>query len=160
MEGDGRTSLASVTPHKVVPTGRPDRREPNVPGPQELLLIALVALFVLGPERLPEAARSAARTLARIRKYGVSATQDLKGMADLGEIESEVQELRRELNRTRTELRRAVRETVSPVRPMPAPVVPTEAATESVAGPATEATSGSMEHPAAGASDDAPDAQP
>jgi sec-independent protein translocase protein TatB len=87
-----------------------------VPGPQELLLIALVALFVLGPERLPEAARSAARLLARIRRYGVSATQDLKGMADLGEIETEVQELRRELNRTRTELRRAMRETVTGAR--------------------------------------------
>jgi sec-independent protein translocase protein TatB len=109
-----------------------------VPGPQELLLIALVALFVLGPERLPEAARSAARMLARIRKYGVSATQDLKGMADLGEIETEVQELRRELNRTRTELRRAVRETVSSAQPRTPPVVPTEEVTDLVSAPAPE----------------------
>lgn len=99
-----------------------------MPGPQELLLIALIALFVLGPERLPEAARSAARMLARIRRYGVSATQDLKGMADLGEIETEVQELRRELNRTRTELRRAVRETVTSSRPIVVPPVPASAA--------------------------------
>jgi len=138
-----------------------------VPGPQELLLIALVALFVLGPERLPEAARSAARTLARIRKYGVSATQDLKGMADLGEIETEVQELRRELNRTRTELRRAVRETVSPPRPRPAPVVPTETVTDLISEPAPEVVPGSAPEQPAGAgldgaedvdgADDAPD---
>jgi len=113
-----------------------------VPGPQELLLIALVALFVLGPERLPEAARAAARTLARIRRYGVSATQDLKGMADLSEIESEVQQLRLELNRTRTELRRAVRDTVSGPRPhltpQLTPQVPIEAVTDLVTEPAPE----------------------
>ena len=129
-----------------------------MPGPQELLLIALVALFVLGPERLPEAARSAARTLARIRKYGVSATQDLKGMADLGEIETEVQELRRELNRTRTELRRAVRETVSPPRPRPEPVVPTETVTDLVSGPAPEVVPAPVsEQPVDAAADDADD---
>jgi sec-independent protein translocase protein TatB len=109
-----------------------------VPGPQELLLIALVALFVLGPERLPEAARSAARTLARIRRYGVSATQELQGMADLGEIETEVQELRRELNRTRSELRRAVRGTVSPSRPRAAPLAPVEQVGDPGSSPAAE----------------------
>jgi sec-independent protein translocase protein TatB len=90
-------------------------RRPAVPGPQELLLIAVVALFVLGPERLPEAARGAARALRRLRTYGVNATRDLRGLADLGDIEREVQELRRELGRTRTELRKALRDTVRPV---------------------------------------------
>ena len=120
-----------------------------MPGPQELLLVALVALFVLGPERLPEAARAAARALARVRRFGVSATQDLKGMADLGEIENEVQELRRELNRTRTELRRAVRETVSSSRPRTTPIVPTEQVTELVSAPAAEVVPGSVPQPAA-----------
>jgi sec-independent protein translocase protein TatB len=109
-----------------------------VPGPQELLLIALVALFVLGPERLPEAARSAARMLARIRRYGVSATKDFKGMAALGEIETEVQELRRELNRTRTELRRAVRQSVTPPRPLVSPLASTDGPDDPVAPAETE----------------------
>jgi len=102
-----------------------------VPGPQELLLIALVALFVLGPERLPEAARAAAKGLRRLRTYSVRATQDLRGIADLGDIEREVQELRRELGRTKAELRRAVRDTIRPVeevagdlRALAAPVPP------------------------------------
>ncbi len=84
-----------------------------MPGSLELLVIALVALFVLGPERLPEVARTAARLLARIRNYGVTASKELRGVADLGDIEREVNELRRELERTRTDLRRAMRETVS-----------------------------------------------
>jgi len=83
-----------------------------VPGSQELLIIALVALFVLGPERLPEVARGAARLVTRIRNYGVTASKELRGVADLGDIEREVSELRRELERTRQDLRRAMRETV------------------------------------------------
>jgi Sec-independent protein translocase protein TatA len=35
---------------------------------QELLVIALVALFVLGPERLPVVMRTAGRLLTRVRK--------------------------------------------------------------------------------------------
>jgi sec-independent protein translocase protein TatB len=84
-----------------------------VPGSQELLVIALVALFVLGPERLPGLARSAARGLARVRNYGVTASKELRGVADLGEIEREVNDLRNELARTRADLRRAMRETIA-----------------------------------------------
>jgi sec-independent protein translocase protein TatB len=84
-----------------------------VPGSQELLIIALVALFVLGPERLPEVARAAAKLLTRIRNYGVTASKELRGVADLGHIEREITDLRRELDRTRADLRRAMRETVA-----------------------------------------------
>lgn len=84
-----------------------------MPGSQELLIIALVALFVLGPERLPGLARSAARGLTKLRNYGVTASKELRGVADLGEIEREVSDLRRELARTRADLRRAMRDTVA-----------------------------------------------
>ena len=92
---------------------------------QELLVIAVVALFVLGPERLPEVMRAGARLLVRIRNYGVTASKELRGAVDLGDlggIEKEVSELRRELDRTRADLRRAMRETVAsaderPLRP-------------------------------------------
>ncbi len=92
-----------------------------MPGSQELLVIALVALFVLGPERLPEVARAAAKLLTRIRNYGVTASKELRGVADLSDIEREITDLRRELDRTRTDLRRAMRETVasSPSRQAP-----------------------------------------
>ncbi len=88
-----------------------------MPGSQELLVIALVALFVLGPERLPALARSAARGLARLRNYGVTASKELRGVADLGEIEREVSDLRNELARTRADLRRAMRETIASSSP-------------------------------------------
>lgn len=84
-----------------------------MPGTQELLVIALVALFVLGPERLPVVARGAARVLTKVRNYGVTASKELRGVADLSGIEQEVNELRRELDRTRADLRRALRETAA-----------------------------------------------
>ena len=90
-----------------------------MPGTQELLVIALVALFVLGPERLPEVARGASRLLTRVRNYGVTASKELRGVADLGDIEQEVSDLRRELDRTRADLRRAMRETVTAADPEP-----------------------------------------
>jgi sec-independent protein translocase protein TatB len=87
-----------------------------VPGMQELVVIALVALFVLGPERLPEVMRAGGRLLAKVRNYGVTASKELRGVADLGGLgglEQEVSELRRELDRTRADLRRAMRETIA-----------------------------------------------
>jgi sec-independent protein translocase protein TatB len=116
-----------------------------VPGSQELLVIALVALFVLGPERLPGLARSAARGLTRIRNYGVTASKELRGVADLGEIEREVGELRRELARTRSDLRRAMRETVASSSAKPLAGRP---GTEDLPVPADE-TDGGMADPAA-----------
>lgn len=90
-----------------------------MPGAQELFVIVLVALFVLGPERLPEVARGAARLLTRIRNYGVTASKELRGVTGIGDVEHEVAELRRELERTRADLRRAIRETRTVVDPTP-----------------------------------------
>ena len=90
-----------------------------MPGAQELFVIILVALFVLGPERLPEVARAAARLLTRVRNYGVTASKELRGVTGIGDVEHEVSELRRELERTRADLRRAIRETRTAVDATP-----------------------------------------
>jgi len=48
----------------------------------ELLVLGLVALFVFGPERLPQVVADAGRMLRSLRKMAQSATADLK--AELG----------------------------------------------------------------------------
>ena len=48
----------------------------------ELILLAIVGLLVLGPERLPKAAADAARMLRQLRNMARNATADLK--AELG----------------------------------------------------------------------------
>ena len=40
----------------------------SAPGPLELLLILVVALVVLGPQRLPEAARSVGRGMRELKE--------------------------------------------------------------------------------------------
>jgi sec-independent protein translocase protein TatB len=107
----GSLTVRSIPIRSLHPLG-----ELRVPGMQELVVIALVALFVLGPERLPEVMRAGGRLLTRVRNYGVTASKEFRGVADLSglsSIEQEVMELRRELDRTRADLRRAMRETIS-----------------------------------------------
>lgn len=60
-------------------------------GFSELLLIAVVALIVLGPKRLPEVARAAGRWMARIRRFVADVKQDF----DREMHDEELKELRK-----------------------------------------------------------------
>ena len=51
-------------------------------GWSELIVLAIVGLVVLGPDRLPKAAADAAKWLRQLRTMARNATQDLK--AELG----------------------------------------------------------------------------
>jgi sec-independent protein translocase protein TatB len=66
----------------------------------ELLLIAVVALVVLGPERLPKAARFAGLWVRRARQQWESVKQEL-------ERELEAEELKRNLRNVQDSLREA-----------------------------------------------------
>lgn len=55
-------------------------------GFSEMLLVALVALLVLGPERLPKVAREAALWLGKARSVINSAKADIKRELDLEEL--------------------------------------------------------------------------
>lgn len=48
----------------------------------ELIVLAIVGLVVLGPDRLPKAAADAAKWMRELRKMARNATQDIK--AELG----------------------------------------------------------------------------
>jgi len=65
----------------------------------ELLLIALVALVVLGPQRLPEVARGAGRLLGRLRGFVANVKQDLDRELHTHEL-SELRRLKEELEQT------------------------------------------------------------
>jgi sec-independent protein translocase protein TatB len=47
-------------------------------GPLELMVLAIVGLIVLGPERLPELARDAARLLRNLREMATGARKQLR----------------------------------------------------------------------------------
>lgn len=88
-----------------------------MPGFQEWLVIALVALLVFGPDRLPEVARTAARAIARFRVEAQRNVDELKQAARREGIDQEFRELRREMRGTRDELRDGLRSTIGEEEP-------------------------------------------
>jgi sec-independent protein translocase protein TatB len=69
-------------------------------GFSELLLIALLALLLLGPERLPEVARAAGRGMAKLRNFVSNVKQDFDREMRGTELE-ELRRLKQELDETR-----------------------------------------------------------
>lgn len=66
----------------------------------EIALIAILALVVLGPKRLPEAARAAGYWVGRMRQFIANAKQDLDQEIQSGGLD-EIRRLKEELDETR-----------------------------------------------------------
>ncbi|MHB8454333.1 MAG: Sec-independent protein translocase protein TatB [Acidiferrobacterales bacterium] len=110
-------------------------------GFSELVLIGLIALIVLGPERLPEVARTAGRWVARVRRF----IEDVKHDIDR-EVNDEnlaaFRKVHEELTETRNIMERSTRETLSsfsePLRldaPVAQPETPVIESAEKISGP-------------------------
>jgi len=52
----------------------------------EMILIGVVALVVIGPERLPEVARNVGRWVAKIRRFVASTRADIEREFQTGEL--------------------------------------------------------------------------
>ena len=48
--------------------------------PEKILVVGLIALIVLGPERLPQAARTAGRMLAELRRISAGVQNEVTGV--------------------------------------------------------------------------------
>jgi sec-independent protein translocase protein TatB len=78
-------------------------------GPLELMLVLVIGVIVLGPERLPEVAVQLARAVRYLRGYATNATADIR--AELSELTKEYDEVRKELQ----EFRQSVKKDISSV---------------------------------------------
>lgn len=119
----------------------------------ELLLVGLVALLVLGPERLPGAARTAGLWIGRLKRSFNAIKQEV-------EREIGADEIRRQLhNEHILSLEQEARKILSPVQETPKPVEPV--AEHSIAPP-TAPTSEPVVHtvPAVAPAPVAPTAAP
>jgi sec-independent protein translocase protein TatB len=105
----------------------------------ELLLVGLVALLVLGPERLPGAARTAGLWIGRLKRSFNAIKQEV-------EREIGADEIRRQLhNEHILSLEEEARKIMQPQQPPAAPVAPatpapTEPAAETPVSPAPAST--------------------
>jgi sec-independent protein translocase protein TatB len=107
-------------------------------GFSELLVIGLVALIVIGPERLPRVARTVGHLAGRLQRYVNDVKADINREMELDELRKmrdEMQQaatemessVRKELGETEQALNQAVTEAAAPA-PAPAPAYDPEAA--------------------------------
>jgi sec-independent protein translocase protein TatB len=108
--------------------------------PEKLIVVFVIAMLVLGPKRLPEAARTMGRWLAEVRKYTSGFQNEFRGLLD--EPRQQTSALRDEFNSAFAEPRKAleagarevqnaanaasaeVTASPSPAFPEPVPVLP------------------------------------
>jgi len=99
-------------------------------GWSEMLLIAVVAIVVIGPKDLPKALRTVGQWMGRARRVA----REFKDSVDDMVRESELDELRRETE----QMSRFALEEPKPASPPPAPRAEPEAPAPPAARPATE----------------------
>lgn len=76
-------------------------------GFSELVVIAVVALVVIGPEKLPRVARTVGAITGRLQRYVSSIKADIEREMQLEELQKLQQEIRRNASEIQTELRQA-----------------------------------------------------
>ena len=101
----------------------------------ELIIIALLALVVLGPEKLPEAARWFGRMYAQIRRMGDGFTQEFQSA-----VKEPLDDLRTAVSEPVAEVKSSLDETIAASSP------------DGVVGGGSD-TGGSTQHESAGAED-------
>ncbi len=82
----------------------------------ELLIIGIVALVVIGPERLPKVARTVGHLLGRMQRYVSDVKSDISREMKLDELKklrAEVQDSAQDLQRSITGEMRSVEQSVS-----------------------------------------------
>jgi sec-independent protein translocase protein TatB len=116
---------------------RPSRSRPDVMfdiGFSELLVIAVVALLVIGPERLPKVARTAGHLFGRLQRYVNDVKSDIQRELELDElkklrsqfedaarsVEQSVNEVGREINAVSDDLNRSIAGDAQPAGTAPA----------------------------------------
>lgn len=111
-------------------------------GFSELVVIAVVALIVIGPERLPRVARTAGHLLGRLQRYVNDVKADINRemqIEELKRLQSQVQESARELQDAVSaqlqSTQASIKELVAPP-PMEPPVEPTAVAAPEAGEPA------------------------
>ncbi|MGI9281156.1 MAG: Sec-independent protein translocase protein TatB [Endozoicomonas sp.] len=78
----------------------------------ELLLIAVIALVVLGPERLPGAIRTTAYWISKIKRSFQSAKEELEKELDVDGIKRQIhnEQVMKELEKTRSQVTESIKD--------------------------------------------------
>jgi sec-independent protein translocase protein TatB len=113
-------------------------------GFSELTLIAVVALIVLGPDRLPKAARTMGHLFGRLQRYVNDVKADINREMELEELRKLQQQMKSAARDIETSVSAAAREVEAGARGVEADLAPPAAA-----APATDAVPAVPSAPAA-----------
>lgn len=120
-------------------------------GLSELMVIAVVALVVIGPERLPRVARTAGLLLGRLQRYVSDVKSDINREIQLDELKKMQQEMTDQVTNLQASVTHEMREVESSVNTAIEPLAAAAAvapAPTSAATPAVEAQAASTLAPA------------
>ena len=87
-------------------------------GFSEMLVIAIVALVVIGPERLPRVARTAGHLLGRLQRYVSDVKSDINRemqLEELKKLQSEIRESARSVEQSLTTEMQAARQALDQI---------------------------------------------
>lgn len=79
----------------------------------EILVVAVIALLVFGPERLPELARNAGKFVSRFRSEASRSVEELKRAADLQGLDDDLRGIRDDVRGIRSSVTGALSGPVS-----------------------------------------------
>lgn len=81
----------------------------------ELVIILIIALIVLGPERLPQAGRALGKAIRGVKKFIREAAEELDGIEDVKEIQKDLDGIRQDIRSMGESLEKSVAEDVESV---------------------------------------------
>ena len=79
-------------------------------GFSELLLFGVIALIVLGPEKLPQAARTAGQWYAKLRRTVSTLQSEIEAELDLAETRQQMQNELAKIRQTKSDMKRELAE--------------------------------------------------
>ena len=131
-------------------------------GFSEIVVIAVVALIVIGPERLPKTARTLGHLFGRLQRYVADVKADINREMELEELRKLQQQVQTAARDFETSMTTAARDIESGARSVESDLNAAAASTGTATGDAGTAPAGAAQLPAAAlgvpAADPAPDA--
>ena len=79
-------------------------------GFSELLFVAVIAIIVLGPEKLPEAMKAFGKFIGRLKRMWNDATADIRREIELEEMKAEMEKYKEELQKLQKKIDNDVNE--------------------------------------------------
>lgn len=91
-------------------------------GPLEIMVVAIIAMIVLGPERFPAVAVQVARAIKFLRGYATDTTADLRAefqelTREYESLKGELAEVRGTLTKSASSITKEIERTVSQAKP-------------------------------------------